>query len=109
VPRRINTLFNRLLLFGALEERDHIRLADLEVVLEDLRGEVVGVEEPRAPTAATPAAADGAIGAGGTGELEMLRARVDELESVLIDVLEITARLVGPPAGDVAASGEGDG
>jgi general secretion pathway protein A len=43
IPRRINTLCSRLLLFGALEEMRHITEAVVNEVAEELRQDLVGV------------------------------------------------------------------
>jgi type II secretory pathway predicted ATPase ExeA len=103
VPRRLNVVFNRLLLVGALDEREWIGVDDLDAVLEDLRGEVVSVEAPEAaaatPVAALPApsAACGAAASGGdAARLEALRARVDELETLVLDLVETVTRLIEP-------------
>ncbi|MCU0934446.1 MAG: ATPase, partial [Thiobacillaceae bacterium] len=40
VPRRINTLCDRLLLFGYLEERTHLDSAAVQEVISDLQQEV---------------------------------------------------------------------
>jgi general secretion pathway protein A len=87
VPRRINIVMNRLLLLGALEERESIGLADLETVLEDLRAEVVGVEPP----APRPAVA-GVPGAAAADRLQAFERRLDEFEALLLEVVEITTR-----------------
>ncbi len=39
VPRRVNQIINRLLLMGAVEQRDHIDAAMLQAVLNDLAGD----------------------------------------------------------------------
>ncbi|NLR71529.1 AAA family ATPase [Novosphingobium sp. ERN07] len=39
VPRRVNQLINRVLLMGAVEQRDHIDAAMLQAVLSDLAGD----------------------------------------------------------------------
>ncbi|MFY7837952.1 MAG: XrtA/PEP-CTERM system-associated ATPase [Novosphingobium sp.] len=39
VPRRVNQIINRLLLMGAVEQRDHIDAAMLQAVLSDLAGD----------------------------------------------------------------------
>src|SRR5262249_37543607 len=69
IPRRINTLCSRLLLFGFLEERHQTAGRDVEEVARDLDRElmqVVGKPAPQtAPAAAngTPAAANTAVAA----------------------------------------------
>jgi len=40
VPRRINTLCDRLLLFGALEEKHEIGAEEVDLVTEEIAGEV---------------------------------------------------------------------
>ncbi len=67
VPRRINTLCDRILLFGYLEERPHLDAAAVREVIGDLRQEVhhqqpheVAAELPAAPLPAT-AVADPAL------------------------------------------------
>lgn len=66
VPRRINTLCDRLLLFGFLEERTHFDAAEVNEVIQDLKQEVHHQELPpgsvvpepgmhHAPGAAPPA------------------------------------------------------
>ncbi len=39
VPRRVNQIINRLLLMGAVEQRDHIDAAMLQAVMNDLAGD----------------------------------------------------------------------
>jgi len=56
VPRRINTLCDRLLLFGYLEERTHLDSAAAQEVISDLRQEV----HHQAPRAHAPEAAGAA-------------------------------------------------
>ncbi len=49
VPRRINTLCNRLMLYGALEERHELDADAVADVLADLQGEVAETVSPPAP------------------------------------------------------------
>jgi type II secretory pathway predicted ATPase ExeA len=56
VPRRINTLCDRLLLFGALEEKHEIGADEVEVVTEEIAGEVGRGRLPGAPRPAAGAA-----------------------------------------------------
>jgi len=59
VPRRINTLCDRLLLFGYLEERNHLDSAAVEEVIADMQQEVhhqaPHVKEAAEPVAQRPA------------------------------------------------------
>ena len=102
VPRRINVVFNRLLLVGALEEREWIGVNALDAVLDDLRGEVVSIEEPVAETDAASAASHAAVApktaANGVdaARLQALGARVEELESLVLDLVETVTRLLEP-------------
>jgi hypothetical protein len=57
VPRRINALCDRLLLYGCIEEKHSLDTDDLAVVVAEMRREVGHV-------AGTPAAADGGEAAG---------------------------------------------
>jgi putative secretion ATPase (PEP-CTERM system associated) len=56
VPRKINTLCSRLLLFGFLEERHHLTEADTDEVAADLQQELMRVMPPKSNGAAHPAA-----------------------------------------------------
>lgn len=51
VPRRINTLFDRLMLFGCIEGRHALSVEDVEIVVEELRQEV---GRPERATTASP-------------------------------------------------------
>jgi general secretion pathway protein A len=73
IPRRINMLLGRLLLFGALDQLD-------------LEGEVVGL---RARPASNGHEAPGFAGGDLTDQLGRLQMRIDELEAALTDVVEI--------------------
>lgn len=54
VPRRINTLCDRLLLFGFLEERTHFDAAEVNEVIQDLKQEVHHQELPAGSTVPEP-------------------------------------------------------
>lgn len=54
VPRRINTLCDRLLLFGFLEERTHFDAAEVNEVIQDLKQEVHHQELPAGSVVAEP-------------------------------------------------------
>jgi general secretion pathway protein A len=56
VPRRINTLCSRILLYGFLEDRHDLNAADVGEVARDLEQEITRVTAPRiVPPRATPA------------------------------------------------------
>lgn len=59
VPRKINTLCSRLLLFGFLEERHQLTEADTDEVARDLDQEIMRVLPPKANGAHPPATAPG--------------------------------------------------
>lgn len=54
VPRRINTLCDRLMLFGFLEERTHFDAAEVDEVIQDLKQEVHHQEPPAGSMVAEP-------------------------------------------------------
>lgn len=73
VPRRINWVMDRLLLYGYLEERHRLDMTDLDAVLEELESEVhLGSREvdQQEPTAAE----------NGGGSVEQLEERIAALE-----------------------------
>jgi general secretion pathway protein A len=86
IPRRINMLLGRLLLFGALDQLDHLDRSAIASVIADLEGEVVGL---RARPAANGHAMSALPGGELTDTLGRLQMRIDELEAALTDVVEI--------------------
>jgi len=76
VPRRVNTLCDRLLLFGALEEKHEIGPEEVELVTEEIAGEV---GRGRLPASGSAAAA-GAPPAPATGLAADAQARLAQLE-----------------------------
>ena len=83
VPRRLNNLASRVLLFGALEERREIDEALVNEVIEDLRRDTAHGGGPEA-LAAAPAAGQGNVPpkmvlAAGAVDGELLR-RIDTIE-----------------------------
>ena len=94
VPRRINLLFDRLLLFAFLEERREIDEAVVEEVVRDMRSEGLPsvLDRPRGTQAADPLAVTALepTFASSTDsqdthdtKLEILSARIAELEQLL--------------------------
>lgn len=81
LPRRVNALMGRLLLFGALESRDHLDAEALSTVLEDFGSEGLGLASSSTPP--------GAEAGPGTGDrLAALEARMAKTEAILLDLLE---------------------
>ncbi len=85
VPRKINLLCDRLLLFGYLEEKHDLTVGDVEEVIIDMREEFLGPvgaadvgagDVPGAPDAAAPAGA-------APNDVEAIRSRIAELERLL--------------------------
>ena len=72
VPRQINTLCSRLLLFGFLEELHTLTANAVEKVANDLRDEIAQVAAP--PSVASPAESDGG------GAISRINQRIDVLE-----------------------------
>jgi putative secretion ATPase (PEP-CTERM system associated) len=85
VPRRINNLCTRLLLFGALEERHRLDALAVEAVVDDLRQEAQGAVGPQhaASTALTPVENVSSVVPIRSGEIENLSQRVLGLERIV--------------------------
>ncbi|WP_232491989.1 XrtA/PEP-CTERM system-associated ATPase [Novosphingobium kaempferiae] len=81
IPRRINQIVNRLLLLGAVDRREHLDLAMLTQVLDEMNDDgalavVTPVEEPAAPAEAGPFAS-----AGGFAPVQTFAAPVDAIDT----------------------------
>ncbi|NLR38229.1 XrtA/PEP-CTERM system-associated ATPase [Novosphingobium sp. ERW19] len=120
VPRRVNQIVNRLMLMGAVEQRDHIDAAMLQAVLADLAGDgafgkpQVSVtpaplaEVPQVEPAAAPAAAAVAVPAIDESAWRAALAERDEqiaeLQQAIIELADMRAAPVAPlPDFDLAA------
>jgi general secretion pathway protein A len=90
IPRRINTLCDRVLLFGYLEDRHAIDAQTVEAVIADLNGEM--------PTlAANDAAVQRSSARKGTGDdrmLEQLDRRVSKMERSIVNLLKLSRELL---------------
>jgi general secretion pathway protein A len=93
VPRQINTLCSRLLLFGFLEKLHELTASSVEKVAGDLREEIAIVTAPSAPAGAS------AGPVGGNETITQISQRLDVLEDsvhkqglVIKRALEIAAR-----------------
>lgn len=121
VPRRINQIVNRLMLMGAVEQRDHIDAAMLQAVLADLAGDgafgkpqvsvtpapaadVPKIELPEAPApVAAPAAPafDDSVWRAALAERDE---QIAELQQAIIELADMRAAPVAPvPDFDLAA------
>ncbi len=89
VPRRINTLMSRLLLFGCLEEKHKITADMTEAVADDLRGELSLPPQPDRPPS-HPGQTDDAL----TQRLRQLDARSFRHDVALKRTLSVFANLV---------------
>lgn len=78
VPRRVNTLCDRILLFGYLEERKQIDAKAVQEVINDLREEVHHQPTPATPKPAAPVV--GGVPPSGNGTVEE---RLDNMERTL--------------------------
>ncbi len=91
VPRRVNSLCNRLLLFGYLNEKRALDAADVGRVIDELRDEigltaVAPAAEARAEHAGAPPASAGIIR---PLAVAAITARIDRLEANLNIVLDL--------------------
>jgi putative secretion ATPase (PEP-CTERM system associated) len=118
IPRRINTLCGRLLLFGALEGLHVIDAQAVELVVADLRTEVAEATPGRKPVEAA-AIPDGQVAALLSGldermeRLEALAGRVDSHDRTLRHLLEtaigyLSADAVAPRWNGAAVKETGD-
>ena len=98
IPRKINTLCNRMLLAGYLAEKHKIVRADAEAVAGEIRSET-GVDLP--PTGHEPSIQE--VGIPGRGDpvvrpfaVSAVNARLDRIERTLNQVLELVRSIAGP-------------
>lgn len=118
VPRRVNQIVNRLMLMGAVEQRDHIDAAMLQAVLADLAGDGAfgkpQVSVTPAPLAEVPqvepAAAAAAVAVPAIDESAWRAAlaerdeQIAELQQAIIELADMRAAPVAPlPDFDLAA------
>ncbi|MBB5203970.1 putative secretion ATPase (PEP-CTERM system associated) [Inhella inkyongensis] len=90
IPRRINTLCDRLLLLGFMQGRVHLALGDVDEVLKDL------AKETELPAPSRPMPLDG-----GTEAQEAARAGPESLSGVDLDLSQL-ATLSAPQAQKLA-------
>ena len=91
IPRRINTLLDRVLLFGYLEDRHRIDAGTVQAVISDLNGEMptLAANESTAQRAA-------ARRSNGADErmLEHLDRRVSKMERSIVNILKLSRELL---------------
>lgn len=119
VPRRVNQIVNRLMLMGAVEQRDHVDAAMLQAVLTDLAGDgafgkpqvsvtpalAADVPQIELPTASGPVAAapafDETVWRAALAERDE---QIAELQQAIIELADMRATPVAPvPDFDLAA------
>jgi general secretion pathway protein A len=104
IPRKTNTLCDRILLMGYLEELHALKAADVETVVADIRDEFE-LPEATLEAAPTPAPAQPVVAAAAVaGPIDE---RMNRLEHSLVSVLSILRNMVGSPRGTAAQAAEG--
>jgi hypothetical protein len=91
VPRRINTLCSRLLLFGFLEELHTLNVSAVEKVANDLQEEIALVAAAPAVTGPPVAAHDNEAVSQITQRLRVLEDKVERHGRVIQRAIEIAA------------------
>ncbi|VAY88683.1 conserved hypothetical protein [mine drainage metagenome] len=80
IPRKINTLCDRILVFGMLEEKHQICVEDVDEVIQDLRQEVTHSHDPLPESHLTPLAG-GIPDSLAQAFLSAFESRLDRLEA----------------------------
>ena len=91
IPRRINTLCDRVLLFGYLEDKHAIDAGTIEAVIGDLNGEMPTLAANDAGSQRT-ALRKGTAGA--DPMLEQLDRRVSKMERSIVNILRLSRELL---------------
>ncbi len=91
IPRRINTLCDRVLLFGYLEDRHRIDAGTVQAVIGDLNGEMptLGANEAAAQRGLVRR-----VGGGDDRTLEQLDRRVSKMERSIVNILKLSRELL---------------
>ena len=108
IPRKTNTLLDRVLLMGYLEELHHFTEAHIQTVISDISEEFQQPEVLGTPTIRT---IDGESLADGMGSIadrrdsiEVLDERMMRLEKSVVSVLSILKKIVATPQNGVPAN-----
>lgn len=109
IPRKTNTLLDRVLLMGYLEEIHQFSAENIQTVIGDIDEEFELPEGMRTPGASTVHAGAHVLQGSGMGGLsptsaELLDERMMRLEKSIISVLSILKKIVANPATGVAAN-----
>ncbi|MGV3510578.1 MAG: XrtA/PEP-CTERM system-associated ATPase [Novosphingobium sp.] len=110
VPRRVNQIVNRLMLMGAVEQRDHIDAAMLQAVLTDLAGDgafgkpqvsvtpapAADVPQIELPVAQAPIAAPTFDDSAWRAALAERDEQIAELQQAIIELADMRAAPVAP-------------
>jgi putative secretion ATPase (PEP-CTERM system associated) len=91
IPRRINTLCDRVLLFGYLEDRHTIDAATVQAVIGDLNGEMPTLAANEVGMQRTAARKPGS---GDDRVLEQLDRRVSKMERSIVSLLKLSRELL---------------
>jgi len=91
IPRRINTLCDRVLLFGYLEDKHRIDSQTVAAVIGDLNGEMPTLA---ANDAGSPRTAVHRAGNGDDRMLEQLDRRVSKMERSIVNILKLSRELL---------------
>jgi len=87
IPRLINLLLGRLLLFGALEQKETLEKSDCAYVIADLEADLLG-----SGTTGDRASGPGPVAA--DASRTMLLQRLDRLEAIIPELLNVVALLL---------------
>jgi general secretion pathway protein A len=111
IPRKTNTLLDRVLLMGYLEELHAFNEGHIQTVIADLSEEFQLPETMGTPAANIGAGLDGQLLADGMGGMperrasaEVLDERMMRLEKSIVSVLSILKKIVATPQNGVAAN-----
>ena len=95
IPRKTNTLCDRLLLMGYLEEMHAFSAADVDEVIRDINEEFE--LPPGAPGTPAAAASAGLMPDESAGSLGQMDERMMRIERSIVSVLSILKKIVTPP------------
>jgi putative secretion ATPase (PEP-CTERM system associated) len=100
IPRRINTLCNRLMLAAFLSEKHEITVADVESTAEEIKSEITGGArgtQGQAPLRSVPSVP--ATGTAASDSTQGLEERVARLERAMTATLDVLQGILRPAIG----------